>query len=250
MCCFSQPAVVSSTQIFARRGSKDTQYLVYSMNVSAKQDLAMILPLPVPKQTAESAVKFIDLSKYSEFFTDLDRGFPDAQKSFEGAPGSKGLGAADRGKLAVVSVGSFEASFVPTIDDFDRLDKQFRLPKSVWRALPKYKSYGFAVFKLKSKDRVFHPMAFEFPTSLSSELFFPTVHIHDGKVRDTADFDHSLYCQIDKIHPKGPEHWVESAVPVGMIMDYTRGMPVIERYTHVFRAKIVGKHKNRDVLVS
>ena len=133
--------------------------------------------------------------------------------------------------------------------DFDRLDKQFRLPQSVWKDLPRYADFGFAVFKLKAKHEAFHPMAFEFPTRLKSELFFPTLHVHDGKAHEKADFDHSLYCQVEEIHPKGPEQWEESAIPVGMLMDYTRGMPVIERFTHVFRAKIVGEHKNQDVLV-
>ena len=37
-------------------------------------------------------------------------------------------------------------------------------------------------------------MAFDFPRA-AKKLFFPTVHIHDGKVHDKADFDHALYCQ-------------------------------------------------------
>lgn len=249
MCCFSQPVeAVSSTQIFGRRSSKGKQFLVYSMQLQAKHDLAMILPIPVPGKSRESSVNFIDLSKYPEFFSDLDRGFPNPRGKGFDAEGSMGGGSPESRKLDVVSVGSFEASFVPSIDDFDRLDKKFRLPKSAWAALPRYKSYGFAVFKLKSKNRAFHPMAFEFPTTYATEIFFPTVHIHDGKVHEHADFDHSLYCQIEAVHPRGAEQWEESTVPVGMLMDYSRSQPVIERFTHVFRTKIVGKHKNQDVL--
>lgn len=249
MCCFSQPVInVSSTQIFARRASKSTQILVYSMKLAAKHDLAMILPIPVPKNTSESAVKFFSLEKYPEFFIDLDNGFP-ASKGRHGGdiPGSEGgLGGSP---LKVETVGSFEASFVPTVNDFDRLDQKFRLPKNVWQALPQYKSFGFAVFKLKSRNKAFHPMAFEFPTTYVSELFFPTVHIHDGKVHDKAQFDHLLYCQLEQLHQRGVEHWEESNVPVGMLMDYQRALPVIERFTHVLRTKIVGLHKNQDTLV-
>ena len=88
-----------------------------------------------------------------------------------------------------------EASFVPTIADFDRLDERFRLPKETWHHLPQYNKFGFAVFKLKPGEKRIHPMAFEFPRSDSKRLFFPTVHIHDGEVHATADFDHILYCQ-------------------------------------------------------
>lgn len=247
MCCFSQPVVsVSSTQIFARRASKTSQILVYSMKLAAKQDLAMILPVPVPAKTPESAVKFIDLTTYPDFFTDLGRGFPSSDPSLE-AIGKTGAGG--QKSLAVVDVGSFEASFVPTVKDFSRLDAKFRLPKAAWSALPQYAAFGFAVFKLKAKHAVFHPMAFEFPTTYASQLFFPTVHIHDGKVHDHAEFDHALYCQMEQIHNPGLEHWEESRVPVGMIMDYTRGAAVIERFTHVHRRKISGSHKNQDVIV-
>jgi hypothetical protein len=49
MCCFSQPVeVVAETSIFARAAEGARQILVYSMNVKARGDLAMILPLPVP----------------------------------------------------------------------------------------------------------------------------------------------------------------------------------------------------------
>jgi hypothetical protein len=35
-------------------------------------------------------------------------------------------------KLEVIQVGDFEASFVPTVKDFSRLDERFRLPSAVW----------------------------------------------------------------------------------------------------------------------
>ena len=38
-------------------------------------------------------------------------------------------------------------------------------------------------------------MAFEFETRLKNEIFFPTVHIHDGEVHKREHFDHTLYLQ-------------------------------------------------------
>ena len=72
MCCFSRPVVsVHETNIFARGSTEDRQFVVYSMTLKSDDDLAMILPLPVPKNVAEDAVKFISLEKYPDFFADF-----------------------------------------------------------------------------------------------------------------------------------------------------------------------------------
>ena len=172
MCLFSGAVnAVADTNIFARLSGQGSQFLVYSMNFSADAELAMILPLPVPKNAAEDAVQFINLASYPDFFTDLYEAFPRPRTV------SFGLTASFSEPLEVVSVGSFDASFVPTITDFQRLDARFRLPSSVWQSLPAYQNYGFAVFKLKSGDLTVHPMAFEFPTIEPTRLFFPTLHM-------------------------------------------------------------------------
>jgi hypothetical protein len=76
MCCFSQPVIsVSATNIFARAGEDGRQFLVYSMTVNAKNELAMVLPLPVKIGTGEKGVNFIDLSSYPDFFDHLRSGF-------------------------------------------------------------------------------------------------------------------------------------------------------------------------------
>src|SRR6185436_9724950 len=118
MCCFSRPVVsVSATNIFARAGEGGRQFLVYSMVLNAKEELAMVLPLPVKAGTGEKAVEFIDLSDYPEFFADLRNGFP--EMSYKGLSEGVPPPAADSvRKLEVVRVGSFEASFVPTVKDF------------------------------------------------------------------------------------------------------------------------------------
>src|SRR6266853_6383378 len=76
MCCFSQPVrSVHSTNIFARPADERRQFLVYSMTLDARKELAMILPLPVKTPAAENDVEFIDLQGYPNFFTDLEQGF-------------------------------------------------------------------------------------------------------------------------------------------------------------------------------
>lgn len=195
MCCFSQPVLsVSATNIFAREAPDGRQYLAYDMTLSAAEDLAMILPLPVPLGTSDDALTFLDLSGYAELFDDLASGFLEAVSM--GLELTRAIPAsASFEPLAVVDVGSFEASFVPSIGDFDRLDARFRLPPDVWPNLPGYADFGFAVFKLKKGNKRIHPMAFIFPRADANALFFPTVHVHDGEVHVDADFDHALYCQ-------------------------------------------------------
>jgi len=175
---------VSSTVIFARPMDNGRQALVYSMALTISTDVAMVLPLPVPRGSAEQAVRFIDLSAYPKFFDDMNRAF---------SWGSFGV----ESPLLVHDVGSFEASFVPTRHDFFRLDARFRLSDDVWQALSGYDDWGFAVFKLRSMPRVMtvHPIALEFPRRNPDELFFPTVHVHDGHFEPRAKFHHLLFCQ-------------------------------------------------------
>jgi hypothetical protein len=152
-------------------------------------------------------------------------------------------------KLVVHDVGAFEASFVPTIKDFSRLDERFRLPAGTWEELPRYKKYGFAVFKLKKGDVSVHPMAFCFPTALERGLFFPTVHIHDGKVHDKADFDHALYMQLEEGGTVFIEGWRESPQPAGMFMNKKKAGDLIDPDAHAYRRGIRGRQKNEDTLV-
>jgi hypothetical protein len=126
MCCFSKPVrSVSATNIFARAGEGGEQFLAYSMSVSAKEDLAMILPLPVKSGTGEKDVKFIDLKDYPNFFGDLQSGFLRNDSAGEGTKGMALPAAAAPRKLEVVNVGDFEASFVPTVNDFVAFGRAF-----------------------------------------------------------------------------------------------------------------------------
>jgi hypothetical protein len=199
MCIFSGPVeTVSNTNIFARNDG-EYQYIVYQMNYKAKSDLAMILPIPVKLGIGEDGVKFINLEKHKEFFNDIIETFNTKFLS-DGDYGTKGISNNRERKLTIVNVGDFEASFVPTLKDFSRLDEKFKLPDDVWNEIPEYKDYGFVVFKLKNtaKESTVHPMAFKFPTRFPNKIFYPTMHIHDGLIHDEEVFHHSLFCQTPK----------------------------------------------------
>lgn len=247
MCCFAGTVDrVSDTSLFARSRPDGRQSLVYEMSFSAKDDVAMILPIPTPAGAADDAVRFIDLEAYPEFFRDLQTAFPTRALALKAeAP----VAAAPPAPLAVVDVGAFEASFVPSVKDFTRLDARFRLPEKTWDLLPAYRAFGFAVFKLKKGDRKVHPMAFEFPRADPSRLFFPTVHIHDGAVREKAHFDHALYGQTHERDTASFPGWRESPRPAGAYVNLPRSKGLVDGGRHVYHLRIRGERKNEDIVL-
>ena len=237
MCCFSgNVSHVANTRIFARATERNTQYLVYQMEYTAQNDLAMILPLPTPPNAAEDAMRFIDLSAYPEFFQDMAKGFPQP-RSLPTLADTTG-----KSNLAVKRVGSFDASFVPTRADFARLDARFRIDDAVWDELPEYNDFGFAVFQLRADAHTVHPMAFEFPMRNSQLLFFPTVHIHDGKVEANAYFDHDLYCQHHV-------NWMRSYDNAQSFVNIARAQKIVAPDKRIEHLSVRGMHPNSDILV-
>lgn len=107
-----------------------------------------------------------------------------------------------RPTLAVEAVGSFDASYVPSADDMDRLDVRFRIPPGVFELNPSYreKPWGFVVFKLRDASVSAHPMGFCFRRACSG-LHVPTVHAHDGQdagvPKRMEPFDHQIFAQCD-----------------------------------------------------
>ena len=251
MCIFSgSVSLVANTKIFARSAGDGQQFLVYSMQYDAAAELAMILPVPTPVAAAEDAIRFIDLSGYEAFFDDMADGFiePQSQSRSFSAP----LPASFQ-SLKMYEVGSFQASFVPTLNDFSRLDARFRLPAQTWDALPRYSDYGFVVFKLQAGAKNIHPMAFSFPRRNLGELFFPTVHIHDGHVEESADFDHALYCQTPqqqtdwRISSDGP--FAGKATAAKMFMDCVKAQGVIDPESVIQMKQMRGKYNNDDIVI-
>jgi hypothetical protein len=250
MCLFSGPVLsVSSTKIFARISGRH-QFLVYEMTFSADEELAMVLPIPVLDGSGEAAVEFMNLEGYPDLFKDLKRLFPVPTSSrAASAPATLFLAS---GMLEVHDVGAFEASFVPTLPDFGRLDPRFQMDDAVWDALPMYRDYGFCVFKLKAgRGKHAHPMAFSFPTRDPAKLFFPTVHVHDGQVPAEATFDHVLYAQLaqpdlyDYSNPQFAGWWGPSAnASTEVSVDRTLG--IVDGEKPCVKKTLVGSHDNRD----
>lgn len=247
MCMFTGKARVSSTRIFARVQGGE-QFLAYEASVKAYSDLAMVLPIPVCKGTAESDVVFGDLSGYEAFFGDLDKPW---------IVYSKGISRDFKmpmSMLKVHDVGKYEASFVPSQGDFSRLDPRFALSEGVLSKLPEYSDYGFVVVKMKKGENKPHAVFARFPTRDPSVIFFPTVHVHDGVVEAVADdFDHELYTQGGK-HGNtswhGEDVWFTRNIePAWRHVQVEKTAGLILSKSAVSKAHVSGRHVNRDIVV-
>lgn len=210
---------------------------------------AMILPVP------GSHVEFVNLEGYPNFFKDMDKLFPQMQTKsvFRGI--SRSLGAT----LEIVEVGNYIASFVPTMDDWDRIDPVFRLNNNCWAELPDYSDFGFVVFQLKTETELvstkFHPMAYTYSSGVdeTKSLFFPTTHVHDGKVELQSNYDHKLYFQIsDNFHeiPKGGGlRWEISEIMPSGRMDIPETKGLVSPAFPICRCEVKGKRNNADYIV-
>ena len=252
MCIFTGPVDVCNTSIFARRLAghlSDRQCLVYQMHYASKSPVAMVLPIPVLRPNETDAINFIDLKHYPDFFDHMHRAFP--------SRGGDLCLSAEPETLEVHKVGDFVASFVPTLNDFGRLDKVFRLADDVWDQIPQYKDFSFAVFQLsKTLSRSFwrklttqevHPMAFEFRSRMDDTIFFPTIHIHDGHVEPLAKFDHALFFQSDSIKPD--ETWRTTSQSAEAYLDVEKSRGTIDGQLPIHMRLLKGKLANEDTLI-
>ena len=241
MCCFSGPVRdVSSTRIFARLLGDGRQALAYQMQIDAKDPVAMVLPLPTPAGSAEDAVRWVDLSEMADLFEQLESGYPVMRS--RGGP----MPASIPQNLAVVEVGSFIASFAPSRTDLGRLDSRFRLSETVLDALPLTAGGGFAVFQLKAGASKIHPIAFTFPSATPSQLFFPTLHVHDGVVHPTARFDHTLYAQRPVGAAPSLKGWRETPQAASQFAAVAKSGGLLDGAQHVYKRELWGDLPNQD----
>lgn len=86
-------------------------------------------------------------------------------------------------------------------------------------------------------------------------LFFPTVHVHNGRVEPSASFDHMLYCQdVDEIERarwcgslRPRSRWEESRGPLGEVLDSDRVDGIVLTDRPCYRISITGSYANVDV---
>ena len=96
-------------------------------------------------------------------------------------------------------------------------------------------------------------MAFSFPRRDHLQLFFPTVHIHDGKVHATADFDHTLYCQPREGEPlkfSAAHAWQESVGHARNFMQLAKAQGLFDPDQHCYKTTMNGELPNKDTFIA
>ena len=245
---------VGGTSIYARRVGPDRQALVYEMSFRAPEPVAMVLPLPTPGDGAsEDDVRFVDFRRHGQFFSRLRRTYEmepwwaRLRRWWQRRRGVEVYSSEAREvrPLVVHEIGNFEASFVPTREDFARLDERFQLEGDVWRGLRRYADHGFAVFQLRPGAWTAHPMALEFTTRDPARLYFPTVHVHDGKVHPFARFEHELFAHGVRRQLRWRRAFKETGRALGA------RVPLVDTSPGAFcyRRTIVGYRPNRDTWI-
>lgn len=247
MCIFTgRVKTVSKTRIFVGDIEDNKQCCVYSMSAEINSPLAMVLPVPVAKKSLD-AIEFVNLEEYSKFFDDLENCFE--------KPRTRGIakgfsGGVAGGYLVVHDVGKYVASFVPMASLFGRLDPVFRLPEGVISALKGYADFGYAVFQLKDqagKISDFHPMAFKYTPKNQNELFFPTVHVHDGShYLEKEDYDHTLYAQPETFIDR--THWIVSDYLPSEKVNIEKAKGLINPSRKVLKTGVNGNKPNMDYI--
>jgi len=236
MCIFTNEIDgVENTRIFSRQEGR-RQAIVYDLQLSATEETAMVLPIPVAMQASESSVNFIDLSDYPDFFDEIDGVFPQWMSA-----DLETLSSCGRRGIKVHDVGAFNASFVPCPTDFERLDPRFRLDRSFFEQVPEYSNYGFVVFRLQPGVSKVHPMAFWFDKD-DKNLFFPTKHMHDGIINETEEFSHTLYAQgrLDNcdFHDKAN---IENQLMIN------KSLGLLTKEEPLYKKTVNGENKNNDI---
>jgi hypothetical protein len=196
----------------------------------------MVLPLPIRPGGGDRALRFIDLSHRPRMFEELSDLFETTED----------LRLASLSRLEVQRVGSFIASYVPTLADLERLDPRFRVPDILFDAVPEYREYGFAVFQLAPGESTVHPMGIRFATKVLDQVYFPTVHLHDGRWREKATFDHTLYYQHPDVRVAGGSFQGDAVATFLPSHSYGR---LLDPEAPVARRFLVGELPNADTWI-
>lgn len=91
-------------------------------------------------------------------------------------------------------------------------------------------------------------MAFRFRTRHPDRVFFPTVHVHDGEVHETADFDHQLYYQLAN---ERSAHSNEEKSPeaTAAFVSEAQAKALVRMSGHLYRQTLRGERPNVDTFV-
>lgn len=179
-----KPSVVVKTQVngktrYIRRpkqGSRPMQMVVYSNIVkfnkaATGEPTVMILPFPLIDGTNRVAV--LDISKYHDIFSDMNKMFT----KIKAANFDEWMEQSKR-KSRVKNVGSYRVVVANNFAKLSSTFKKFNISANVMAVLKQYysKKFGFMVCQLKEGAK-FHPIAYVHEVRNDGQLFIPTRHV-------------------------------------------------------------------------
>lgn len=239
MSCFTQPVQsVSTAKSFARSGRSGRQFLVYQIQLSAANDVGLILSLPTPPKGMKDDVRFFKLEGHASFFDDLEKAFPQPKS-----------GPLQAGPVKRTEVTPVTALFLPSLAAFENEDELFRPPHE-WMTLPQHQSHGFVLMKLKKGENQTHFAAFDFPRRKPTELYLPTFHWHPGKNAAKAAFDHWLYAQVSSTDRESLMDWRESRRPASNYIAADKTQGIVDAEAHLYTRSLLAGDPNRDTIIS
>lgn len=241
---------VSNTQIYVSSSkSRKRQLTIYTNKVDTHVKNAMILPVPNPL-----SVELLNFKNYKKIFDDCrecfhhDDGSRNDRHMYRAA-----LSASfdSRPPLPVYTVGSYQASIVPSINDFDRVDTQIlRVNPQVFTLLKDTydSSFGFIICQLREGSHQYHPFAYTHEIHNCNLLFVPTLHYHLGETSVKADWDHTIYSPMTDLYTTGNYTFKDSSY-----IDWTK-MPEDYRWPSegrfsMNRHSITGYKPNKDLWI-
>ncbi|HUS36026.1 MAG TPA: hypothetical protein VM680_11810 [Verrucomicrobiae bacterium] len=234
---------VSATNIFARADKENAQFLVYEMRVAATEPVAMVLPLPVDQSKGENGVRFIDLQGYPNLFESLYFTFSPPPKNAEYFMGMGGGGRS----LAVQKVGAYDASFVPTIADFLRLDERFRLPDETWKKLPAYKEWGLRCLSCGRPSSGTIRWRFRLIGRVMRRFFSDGSYSRREGARERGL--RSRFVLPAGGERAGVERLDGIARAAAQFVDVQKAKGIVDGERHCYKYSIKGRRSNRDIYV-
>ncbi|MBI5566494.1 MAG: hypothetical protein HY870_16460 [Chloroflexi bacterium] len=192
---FSMPIRVASTFNYFARANADHQFLACNFRYEAETPFTLILPLPTPPDTPASAVRFINLSGYDEFFSDMRRGFPNLTRDTGKQSFTDRLLEKVRDWLDLDTT-QIEFAFFPNRTVLAEMHDSWPVSDAVWASLEPYAACGLVGLKLEAGANRLPPIAFEYPRRNLDELAFPTAH--NLPQSSAVTLRHALYAQTSK----------------------------------------------------
>lgn len=243
MCVINEVAEVSGTQILVSRSRDGSrQFIAYGNKVATQvHNNAMILPVPHPE-----TLKFHDLSKYTDLFSDCARSFE--VMTLGGTRSFSANYCVDT--LKVIDVGSYQVSVCQKLSDFNRINKDvFQLNPYLVPILSKYynNNFGFIVCKLREGGGTheYHPLAYSHKIFKHGGLMFvPARHYHGGGPEEIeSDWDHEIY-SINTADHNGTAAINDVSIKFKKI-DFD--FPQVNKFRQI---KLKGHKKNTDIYLT